>query len=296
MLKRKILASTFLLSVFPVLVFVSYAGAAPVVPFEQIRIGDVDGFGYGAGAGFLGADGAAANRTGGLLSTGDLLPDLNRNRQLATGQGDDFDNRSGEGISGGGFTDKASTGMQFTDISLSQGYDSSSGTNRVYNANTDSFGSGGPFPSPPSGTLPNQPGFVFDFFVGSADITNGTPLFFNLLFGDYDVSPAQVNFTRADGSTFSQSLTLQPGTQDGLIQAAFTNLAFPDVFTATAGGWNGFLKVDFSAPSEPYTAFDFAEIGTKEIPIAPVPEPSILFVAASGLAGLVGFAWRRRRG
>jgi hypothetical protein len=288
---RRILAKTFLLSVFLVFVFVSYTGAAP---FEQIRIGDVDGFGYGTAAGFLGADGAPANRTGGVLGTGDLLPDLDRDRVLATGSGDDFDNRSGEGITGSGFTDKGSTGMQFTDISLSTSYDASSAAHNVFNANTNSFGSGGPFPSPPSSTLPNQPGFVFNFFVGSGDITDGTPLFFNLVFGDYDVSPAQVDFMRADGTIFSKSLTLQPGNQDGLIQAAFANLAFTDVFTATAGGWNGFLKVDFNAPNEPYTAFDFAEIGTTQIPIGAVPEPSTLLLFGSGLAGLVGIAWRRR--
>lgn len=287
---RKILARTFLLSVFLLFVFVPYTGAAP---FEQIRIGDVDGFGYGSAAGFLGADGATANRTGGLLSTGDLLPDINQDGLTQWNQGDDFDNRSGEGITGSGFTNTASTGSQFTDISLSRSYDTSSAANNVYNANTNTFGSGGAFPSPPSNTLPNQPGFLFDFFVGSGDITSGTPLFFNLLFGDYDVSPAQVIFTRANGTTFTLPLTLQPGTQDGLIQAAFANLAFNDVFTAGAGGWDGYLKVDFSAPNEPYTAFDFAEVGTTQIPIEPVPEPSTMLLLGSGLVGLAGFGRKK---
>ena len=244
-------------------------------PFSEIRIGDVDGFGYGTGAGFLAANGGAANvGVGGVLgaemlpTVGDFLPDLNTNGVLATGAGDDFDNRLNEMITGVGFTDIATTGEEFTDIALSTSYDTSSNNNNVFDANTNSFGAGGPFPGDGNpNTLSNQPGFVFDFFVASGDIVSGTPVFFNFIFGDYDVTPAEIRFERADGTTFTQMVSPQGGGQDGSIQVAFAALDFNDVFTPSVGGFDGFLIVDFVAPNEPYTAFDYVEISVT--PAAP---------------------------
>jgi hypothetical protein len=69
------------------------------------------------------------------------------------------------------------------------------------------------------------------------------------------------------------------------------------VFTANGSIYDGFLKVNFDAPNEPYTAFDFAEISTSKIPIdpKPVPEPgTLLGLLAMGAFG-AGSAITRKR-
>src|SRR4051794_4519309 len=56
------------------------------------RIGDIDGFGYGAAPGFRAANGGPANANGSpVLDNGDFLPDVNRSGDTSTGSGDDFD-------------------------------------------------------------------------------------------------------------------------------------------------------------------------------------------------------------
>jgi hypothetical protein len=130
-----------------------------------------------------------------VLTNRDFLPDINRDGAVATGRGDDFDLRSAAEINntgnvfGAGVTNTAgTTGSNFTDISLSTSYDSSSAANKVLiggNPNTGlTFGAGGPFPSPPSSVLPNQPGFVFSFDINKANLAAQTPIFFNMVFGD----------------------------------------------------------------------------------------------------------------
>ena len=89
-----------------------------------------------------------------------------------------------------------------------------------------------------------------------------------------------------------QALVTQDPGVDGLIQAAFATLDFLDVFSGGSGiDYNGFLTVDFIAPLEPYTAFDFVELATR--PIIGVPEPSSLGLLFTGLLGL-GFARRKK--
>jgi len=257
--------------------------SAQAAPFDFIRIGDQDGFGFSPTAGLVAAHGGPADTDGnGLLQQTEFLPSLNGNGSVATGSGDDFDNRSaGETADtaptgGSGFTDAGSSGSKWTDMSLSTSF------------------SGPNFPDPGGPGTPNNPRFTFDFDVAGGDILAGSTIFFNLIFGDYDVSPASVLLTFADSSTRTIGLTLQGGGQDGLIQAATTTLTFAEVFTADGADWDGFVQVDFLASSEPYTAFDFVELSLDEIPFAPMPAPGGLALLGLGLAG-IGLARRRRR-
>ncbi len=278
-MKKTLFISSLLLS----------ASLAQAAPFTNIRIGDNDGFGFDADANFasLVGDGGSADRNGdGHLGAGDVLPSLNRNQVVATNNGDDFDNRLNEGYSGSGYTDKGTSGVEFTDIALSTSYDNSSAAGKVYNANTSSYGSGGAFPAAPSAQRPNQPGFVFDFFVNEADILEGTDIFFNLIFGDYDVTPAELDFVFLSG-TQTQSLTAQNnGPDDGLIQAAYAELDFYDVFTwnAQMNGWSGYVGVNFDAPNEPYTAFDYVELSVDRIE---VPSPAVLPLLFIGIVPMI---------
>lgn len=273
------------------------ANTVAATPFTEIRIGDNDGFGYDVDANFasLTGDGGAADRNSdGHLGPNDVLPSLNGDSTVATGSRDDFDNRNGESVNGSGFIDTGTTGAQFTDISLSTSYDTSSANEQVYNANTGTYGTGGAFPSGTSGTLPNQPGFSFLFTVDKADITEGTDIFFNMVFGDYDVQPAAIDFIYASGQETLGVTSQNNGPDDGLIQGAFATLDFYDVFTDAGSVWSGSLAVNFDAPNEPYTAFDYVELSVKPL-VVDVPEPGTLALFALGLAGLLGLRMRPRQ-
>jgi hypothetical protein len=415
------------ISIFSITAFLTavgslnFASSAKAAGFTSIRIGDADGLGYENAAGYKAANGGAANVDGkGVLGAGDYIPDLNQNKILATGQGDDFDNRSvaekGKNyLTGSGFTDKGSSGSQFTDISLSTSYlDHWFGTDsfkeqltqkkkQVAQQNTDNKKINKDITSlntqitatktakkQPLTTqrnnkieekknapnkdkqaiqgviddlnrqiqeinngkeseiaamlgqkqqLENQqdtveqkitglnqeiaslnqeikqrndekgteltnsviplPGFDFNFFVADKDIKKDSPMYFNLLFGDYDVKDAKVGFTTANGRYFEKQLTKQNNSkgQDGLIQSAFVELSFDEVFSSTAGGFNGFLKTKLIAANEPYMAFDFAELSSTKISLDPksVPEPTATLGLLAFGAFSANFGLKRKK-
>ncbi len=158
------------------------------------RIGDIDGFGYGAAAGFKAANRNAANAHGHtVLSNGDFLPDINQDGTVAVQGGDEFDlrgdaerantaNTFGAGVVKGSGT----SGSKFTDISLSRNYGQASAAGRILGHNVVSkrfgFGRGGRFPHSPSNVLPIQPGFVFKLEISKEDLAGQTPIYFNIVF------------------------------------------------------------------------------------------------------------------
>lgn len=209
-------------------------------PSFFIRIGDVDGFGYGDGGGRLATNKGLANPDGdSVIGTGDFMPNNNEDRSMATGSKDDFDHRSYEELHGSAVAthrciDVATYGSHFTDIALSTSYDKSRNKNEVHvgvdshyakyqwkkNKKTyynnpewykvggsnqkngaQEFGKGGAFPKPPSNKRPNQPGFIFDFKTAADSIVRGQSLFFNMITADYDVTPFRLILTSRNGDT-----------------------------------------------------------------------------------------------
>ena len=113
--------------------------------------------------------------------------------------------------------------------------------------------------------VPNNAVFVFDFTVKDGDIPPGSNIFFNMVFGDYDIDPAviQVEFAKEPARRLQ---IRNQGRKDGLIQARTAFLKFEEIFTRDAdGNWRGFAGVEFFAPFEPYTAFDYVELSIFQI-------------------------------
>ena len=148
-----------LLLVAGLLCFTILMANVPASQAVTVLVGDVDGFGYGGAVGLKGAYGGAADRNNnGLLESNDVLPDLNENGVVATGQGDDFDNRSaGEAAD--------TNGGMWTDVSLSTSFDDRPG-------------------------VADDASFTFYFSVpelGDADY--GLDHFVNFVYADYDANP-----------------------------------------------------------------------------------------------------------
>lgn len=276
------------------------SGAAWAAPFSEIRIGDRDGLGFGTGASTCpggactAANGGPANVGAGgdlgaeaLPTVGDFLPDLNANGAAGPDQGDDFDNRAGEGVGGAGFTDAGTGGTSFTDIALSTSYDASSAADEVWDAGSGTFGSGGAFPKGASDVLSNQPGFEFRFDVSKDNIDPDASVFFNVVFADFGVTPFDLELTSGDGTTRVLGITPQNNAEgeDGLIQASFAELDFGEVFADDGAAWDGHLDVTFDAPNEPYTAYDYVELSTEPI-TTNVPLPGTLFLLGLGALAL----------
>jgi hypothetical protein len=269
-----------------------------VVPLHAqffIRIGDIDGFGYGTATDFKAANGGPANVDGvGVLGNNDYLPDINESGTLRNLDFDEFDFRSAAELAntavelGIDVTNVATIGSKFTDISLNGQYDTRSAAGQILIGGDPtsglSHGAGGAFPLQPSSQLPNQPGFVFDFNVEKSRIDPAKPVFFNLVFGDYDVEPARILITKSDMFVKFIPLVRQPSGQNGLIQYATATLPFADVFSDAGTTYHGYLKVDFQAPDEPYTAFDYVELS----PVG-IPEPAsiVILLVMIAIKGLV---------
>ncbi|MEM6450539.1 MAG: hypothetical protein AAF703_09520 [Cyanobacteria bacterium P01_D01_bin.105] len=141
-----------------------------------------------------------------------------------------------------------------------------------------------------------QAEFLFDFTVDKDSVVEDSPFYLNLLFADYDVKDAQIEFTTANTS-FTRTLTKQDNSdgQDGLIQSAFVELTFDEVFSAAGDNFDGYVKAKVVAPDEPYLAFDYVEIGATKIDIVgqdptDIPEPTtalgLLVVGAIGAKSL----------
>lgn len=227
--------------------------------FRYIRIGDADGFGFRDTRGLVRAyraigTGPADTDGDGVLSEGEFLPDLNGDGGVAWMSSDNFDNRGFEEA-----TNRArvcvgclsigpgTSGAIWTDLSLSASADYAN------------------WPDDDGPRPPNNARFVFDFTVSRDTIPEGVQIFFNLVFGDYDIDPALVGVGFADGRTRTLEISNQ-GPLDGLIQARTAVFAFEEVFTANADGdWHGFVSVVFFSPSDPYTAFDFVELSLVEL-------------------------------
>ena len=232
--------------------------AALADPFEFIRIGDNDGFGFAATPELVRASPPPHTRPAdtnadGILQPNEFLPDLNADGGVAWTSSDNFDNRTADERDDqavecrGCKAINQSVGGNWTDLSLS-----------ISSPNEDWPDANGP-------DLPNNALFRFDFVVAAGDIVRGSQIFFNIVFGDYDVNPALVAVRSRDREPRLLQLRNQ-GPADGLIQARSAVLDFADVFVATADGdWHGALDVVFLAPADPYTAFDYVELSLLDI-------------------------------
>jgi choice-of-anchor A domain-containing protein len=188
----------------------------------RLLIGDIDGFGITPTAGLVRATGAPhttpADTDGdGRIAAGEFLPDWNKNGSTAVGAGDDFDRRSAAERA-------ANNGAQNTDRSMTPAGASDGAT------------------------------FTFNFTVPvPGDSDYGVDHFINLVFGDYDVTPASI---RVDGAVVP--LTTQGGNQDGLVQMAYAVVPWSAMT-------DGRVVITIIAPNEPYLAFDYALLDTDQI-------------------------------
>jgi hypothetical protein len=247
------------------LLWVATAAATPpcLGQLSFVRVGDRDGFGLGDGLGLLNFQGDAVNVDGaGILGPNDFLPDWNQDGLVQHFQGDDFDQRTSGEVGGtdvetDGFANVASTGAQFTDLSLSQSYDAT-------------FGTPNDFPDPPS-TDRNDALFIFEFTIPADQIDPCSDVFFNIVFGDIGALPADLILTFADMSTVTESIApINPDVEDGLIKSAFLQLDFADVLQLDGASYSGFLQARLvtrptTMDGDPYYAVDYAELSTISI-------------------------------
>jgi choice-of-anchor A domain-containing protein len=199
-------------------------GTAHRLANEPVRklIGDIDGFGIVPPTGLVRATPAPHTQPAdvdgdGRIEPGEFLPDWNKDGSTAAGSNDDFDRRSPAELAD-------TNGAQHTDHSIT-----------------------------PAGASHGLT-FTFTFTVPvPGDIDYGVDHFINLVFGDYDVTPASI---KVDGAEVP--LVLQGGNQDGLVQKAYAIVPW-------AAMTDGKVLITIIAPNEPYLAFDYALLDTDKI-------------------------------
>ena len=273
-------------------VFVSnsvFAQGQPT-PFSYIRIGDVDGFGFGDGKGYLGAGKQAINSDSlGVLTTGDLLPDLDQRGEVKTGEHDNFDNRSEAEVSDDIDANSSEgvesilvlSGAKNTDISAANSFEDHFAVDSIWSHSRGDYGPG-------SALLDDNVKLVFEFeFTVRKDLVDsGQLLFLNTKYGDYDASGFGVNILINGGdSVISLPITqIDKGDndeRDGAIQGVPYDLKFEDIFTDPGDdAYHGHLIVEFNRKgggnTEPYIAVDFVEISTIPIEFTPIPSELIV--------------------
>jgi len=219
-----------------------------------LLIGDVDGFGFTSPDSYQSAqNGLADTNRNGIIEPGEYLPDLDGDGHVHVGGHDEFDNRLD-------WEKVGANGAKWTDVSLENRYN---GLGRYPADNVE---------------------FIFDFIIPiQGQVDYGADHFINLVFGDYDVSPASLDI---DGTTIN--LTTQSGRQDGLVQLAYASIPWASML-------DGQVIIEMNAPSEPYVAIDYAYLHTaaQPAPLTTVAEPTTLLLAGLGLLGL-GFVTRRK--
>lgn len=250
------------------LMLIALLGMAGGADAVTMTIGDVDGFGYTNPNDYNNAQGGDPDTNGnGLLEAGEFLPDRDGDGNTHVTGNDEFDHRSTAELN-------ATNGAEWTDHSLEDFYDHNGASDRDY----DGDGSPGIYGDSPT----DDALFTFNFTAPTAgDSDYGVDHFINLIFGDYDVSPASII---VDGVTVG--LTTQDSNEDGLVQLAFADVAWSDMT-------DGEVVIDVEAPNEPYVTIDYAFLHT-EASAASVPAPASLALLGIGLLGL-GFAQRRMR-
>ena len=157
--------------------------------------------------------------------------------------------------------EKAATdGAQYTDVSLSTSFSGRPG-------------------------LADDAQFTFNFLVPTlGDIDYGVDHFVNFTFGDYDVTPMTAT---VDGTNVT--FVKQAAGDDGLIQYAYANVAWADML-------DGQVVIDIIAPNEPYVAFDYALLDTRNIAdIIGVPAPATLMLLLAGFLPLTRELRRRKQ-
>ena len=160
-----------------------------------MQIGDIDSFGFDELSSLVGADGKPVDRNNnGILDSGDVLPDLNRNGYVAVGHGDDFDNRTDDEIND-------LNGSKWTDVVLLK-------PTTI-----------GPGPA-------NNAEFIFNFDVPQIDASDyGKDHFFSFVYADYDVNPM---YAVIEGDKLNL-LGNSDGGADGFIWRAYSVISWNDM-------------------------------------------------------------------